>query len=72
MTVSVSSLTAFSLGAGAGRTREPLDILGQMALVKLASTDTDGAAAVLSSDSSSDVGSTHPSPLARGRMVLHT
>jgi quercetin dioxygenase-like cupin family protein len=46
MTVPVSSLTAFSLEAEEGRRREPLDILGQMALVKLASADTNGAAAV--------------------------
>ena len=46
MTAPVSSLTAFSLGAEEGRSREPLDILGQLTLVKLASTDTDGAAAV--------------------------
>ncbi len=46
MTVPVSSLTAFSLGAEDGRTREPLDILGQTTLVKLANADSDGAAAV--------------------------
>jgi quercetin dioxygenase-like cupin family protein len=46
MTITVSSMTAFSLGAEEGRTPEPLDILGQMTLVKLANADTNGAAAV--------------------------
>ena len=46
MTVPISSLTAFSLEAEEGRSREPLDIFGQMTLVKLANADTDGAVAV--------------------------
>src|SRR5260370_42407446 len=46
MTIPVSSLTSFSLVPEEGRTPEPLDILGQMTLVKLASADTDGATAV--------------------------
>jgi quercetin dioxygenase-like cupin family protein len=47
MTVPVSSLTALSLGPEEGRTPEPLDIFGQMTLVKLTSADTDAAVAVL-------------------------
>ena len=38
----------FVLGVREGRTREPLDILGEEVLVKLASADTTGAAAVFS------------------------
>jgi quercetin dioxygenase-like cupin family protein len=37
---------AFTLAAREGRTPEPLDILGQKCLVKLANADTNGAAAV--------------------------
>jgi len=66
MTVSVSSLAAFSLGAEEGRTREPLDILGQMTLVKLANADTAGAAAVFHVTAPPDVRSAAASPLARG------
>lgn len=37
---------SFSLTAREGRTPEPLDILGQECLVKLANSDTNGAAAI--------------------------
>jgi quercetin dioxygenase-like cupin family protein len=36
----------FALAAGDGRTAEPLEILGEAVLVKLASSDTGGAAAI--------------------------
>ncbi len=42
----LSHLTALSLAPEEGRTPQPLDILGQFTLVKLASADTGGAAAV--------------------------
>ena len=38
--------TTFALAAEQGRTREPLDILGERALVKVTNADTNGAAAV--------------------------
>jgi len=41
------AMKAFALAAREGRTREPLDILGQEVLVKLTSTDTNGSAAIL-------------------------
>jgi quercetin dioxygenase-like cupin family protein len=46
MTTHSNSLNAFALDAGQGRTPEPLDILGEEVLVKLASTDTQGAATI--------------------------
>jgi quercetin dioxygenase-like cupin family protein len=39
---------AFALTAGLGRTPEPLNIMGTDIVVKLASADTDGAAAIFS------------------------
>jgi hypothetical protein len=44
ITENSNSLTTFALAAGQGRTREPLDILGVQALVKLTNADTDGTA----------------------------
>jgi quercetin dioxygenase-like cupin family protein len=46
MTTNSTSLNAFVLAAWQGRTREPLDILGEEVLVKLSNADTNGAAAV--------------------------
>lgn len=46
MTIQAAKVSAFSVAPGEGRTSEPLDILGEPALVKLAESDTDGAAAV--------------------------
>ena len=46
MTMQITKLNAFSVAASEGRTPAPLDILGEPVLVKLASTDTDGAAAI--------------------------
>ena len=46
MTTDSNTLNAFALAAGQGRTCEPLDILGEQVLVKLASADTQGAAAI--------------------------
>jgi quercetin dioxygenase-like cupin family protein len=46
MTRDANSLNTFVLSAEQGRTREPLDILGEEVLVKLASADTQGAAAI--------------------------
>lgn len=46
MKVGTSAVNSFVVGAGEGRTAEPLDILGEPVLVKLASGDAEGAAAV--------------------------
>jgi mannose-6-phosphate isomerase-like protein (cupin superfamily) len=46
MTTHKNNLNAFPLAAEQGRTREPLDILGEEVLVKLTNADTNGAAAV--------------------------
>jgi quercetin dioxygenase-like cupin family protein len=46
MTTPTPSLSAFTLFAGEGRTPKPLDIHGVQLLVKLADTDTHGAAAI--------------------------
>jgi hypothetical protein len=40
------SLNAFALDAPQGRTREPLNTLGEETLVKLANADTDGAVSI--------------------------
>jgi mannose-6-phosphate isomerase-like protein (cupin superfamily) len=50
MTTPSLKLEAFALAAREGRTPEPLDILGQECLVKLANADTNGAAAVFHLD----------------------
>ena len=50
MTTPRLKLDAFTLAAREGRTPEPLDILGQECLVKLANADTNGAAAVFHLD----------------------
>jgi len=44
------NLNAFTLEARQGRTRQPLDILGMETLVKLANSDSDGAAVILQQD----------------------
>jgi quercetin dioxygenase-like cupin family protein len=41
-----TTLNAFALTAREGRTREPLDILGEEVLVKLTNGDSNGAAAI--------------------------
>ena len=46
MGTQMETVNAFILEEAEGRTREPLDILGQKTLVKLASSDTGGGAAV--------------------------
>lgn len=46
MTTRNISLNPFVLEVRRGRTREPLNILGEKPLVKLASTDTEGAVAI--------------------------
>jgi len=50
MTTQTDNLVAFALGAHGGRTECPLDILGTEVLVKLSSTDTNGAAVVFHQD----------------------
>jgi quercetin dioxygenase-like cupin family protein len=50
MTDPTTKPDAFMLASREGRTPEPLDILGQEVLVKLASADTNGAAAVFHLD----------------------
>ncbi len=50
MTMPSVKAEAFTLAAREGRTSEPLDILGQECLVKLANADTNGAAAVFHLD----------------------
>jgi quercetin dioxygenase-like cupin family protein len=45
MTTNSTNLNAFALAARQARTPEPLDILGEKVLVKLANADTNGAAA---------------------------
>ncbi len=47
MTIQEQRLSALVLGPEECRTREPLDVLGQPTLVKLAGTDTAGAVAVM-------------------------
>jgi mannose-6-phosphate isomerase-like protein (cupin superfamily) len=46
MTTETTSSNAFALAAGEGRTREPLDILGETTLVKLTNADSNGAAVI--------------------------
>jgi quercetin dioxygenase-like cupin family protein len=46
MTTHTTSLNAFVLAAGEGRTSEPLENHGQKTLVKLTNRDTNGAAAI--------------------------
>ena len=46
MTTHHNSLSEFVLAAGQGRTSEPLDMLGEEVLVKLANAGTQGAAAI--------------------------
>ena len=46
MTTNSTNLNAFALAARQARTPEPLDILGEKVLVKLANADTNGAAAI--------------------------
>ncbi|HEX4168719.1 MAG TPA: cupin domain-containing protein [Bryobacteraceae bacterium] len=46
MTTHATSLNVFVLRAQEGRTREPLDLLGQKTLMKLTNSDTNGAAAI--------------------------
>lgn len=50
MMTSGTQLTAFTLAADEGRTREPLNILGQDMRVKVSSADSDGALAVFHAD----------------------
>ena len=50
MTTLSLKLEAFTLAAREGRTSEPLDILGQECMVKLANADTHGAAAIFHLD----------------------
>jgi hypothetical protein len=50
MTMPTPKLEAFTLVACESRTPEPLEILGQECLVKLANADTNGAAAVFHLD----------------------
>ena len=47
MTTHTTSLHAFALVAGEGRTSQPLDFLDQKTLMKLTNSDTNGAAAIL-------------------------
>lgn len=47
MTTRAANLNSFMLGAQEGRTGEPLHVFGGEVLVKLANTDTNGAAAIL-------------------------
>jgi len=44
--VQTSTANSFIVGSDEGRTPQPLDILGEPVLVKLASSDSEGAAAV--------------------------
>jgi mannose-6-phosphate isomerase-like protein (cupin superfamily) len=46
MTIPSASLHSFALSAPEGRTAEPLDILGEQVLVKLAAADVNGAVAI--------------------------
>jgi mannose-6-phosphate isomerase-like protein (cupin superfamily) len=46
MTTRDISLNAFALDAQEGRTRRPLNILGEETLVKLSNADTDGAVSI--------------------------
>lgn len=50
MPTTANKVTAFTLTAQQGRTPEPLDILGEEVLVKLASADTNNGAAVFHLD----------------------
>jgi hypothetical protein len=69
MTTRNITLNASALDAHQGRTREPLDILGEQTLVKLTSADTDGAVAVFHQTIPQLAGGTRVLPCERGEQI---
>jgi hypothetical protein len=61
------TLNAFALDAHQGRTREPLNILGEQTRVKLTNADNDDAVAVYHQTIPRRAGGTRVLPYERGR-----